>query len=49
MLVHMPAEVHGRIGAGLRALYADLLAEPVPERFVSLVDQLGVPAKIPIS
>lgn len=35
------AEVRQRIGRNLRLLYADLLSEPLPERFANLVADLA--------
>jgi len=33
--------VQARIGEKLRAMYDELLEQPVPDRFKSLIDQLG--------
>lgn len=30
-----------QVGGKLKQLYADIVAEPVPDRFIELLDQLG--------
>ena len=37
----LDAETRRRIGRSLRVLYAGLLAQPIPERFETLVAQLA--------
>jgi len=37
----LPTEAHGRIGRHLRKVYEDLLAEPMPDKFGKLLDQLA--------
>ena len=36
----LDAELHSFIGERLRLYYADLLQEPVPERFVTILEKL---------
>jgi hypothetical protein len=31
-----------QVGSKLKQLYADIVAEPVPDRFMELIDKLGV-------
>ncbi|WP_298951254.1 NepR family anti-sigma factor [uncultured Methylobacterium sp.] len=37
----LDGDARDRIGAGLRRLYGNLLAAPVPERFTQLLDDLA--------
>jgi hypothetical protein len=37
VLADISRETQCRIGAGLRALYADLLAAPVPDRLLAII------------
>lgn len=37
----LPTEAHGRIGRHLRKVYGELLAEPMPDKFGKLLDQLS--------
>lgn len=37
----LPAEAQVRIGNRLRSMYRDIVAEPVPDRFLSLLEQLN--------
>lgn len=36
----LPAELQGQIGKKLREAYSELVAEPVPDRFMVLLQQL---------
>jgi hypothetical protein len=37
----LPHEVTAHIGEQLRAYYAELMSEPIPDRFVNLLNELG--------
>lgn len=37
----LPAEAQVRIGNRLRSMYRDIVAEPIPDRFLSLLEQLN--------
>ena len=37
---HLPRELQGQIGKKLREHYTELIHEPVPDRFVELLQQL---------
>jgi hypothetical protein len=37
----LPMELQGQIGQRLREAYNELISEPVPERFVQLLQQLN--------
>jgi hypothetical protein len=37
----LPTEAHGRIGRHLRKIYGDMLAEPMPDKFGKLLDELA--------
>ena len=37
----LPKEAHGRIGQQLRRIYGDMLAEPLPDKFSQLLDELS--------
>jgi len=37
---HLPAELQGQIGQRLREAYNELISEPVPDRFINLLQQL---------
>lgn len=36
----LPNELQGQIGKKLREAYSELVAEPVPDRFIELLQQL---------
>jgi hypothetical protein len=36
----LPAELQGQIGQRLREAYNELISEPVPDRFIQLLQQL---------
>lgn len=36
----LPAELQGQIGQRLREAYNELISEPVPDRFINLLQQL---------
>jgi hypothetical protein len=36
----LPAELQGQIGQRLREAYNELICEPVPDRFINLLQQL---------
>lgn len=36
----LPAELQGQIGQRLREAYNELVSEPVPDRFINLLQQL---------
>jgi len=38
--MQLPAELQGQIGQRLREAYNELISEPVPDRFVELLQQL---------
>lgn len=40
MQTPIPAELQGQIGQRLREVYNELIGEPVPDRFVQLLQQL---------
>lgn len=33
--------IHQRLGKKLNQVYADIVAEPVPDRFLELIEKLG--------
>jgi hypothetical protein len=37
--------IQGRIGAHLRAMYDELVSQPVPDRFVELIGSLDKPGR----
>jgi hypothetical protein len=37
--------IHQRIGKKLNQVYADIAAEPVPDRFLELIEKLGAEPK----
>jgi len=37
--------IHQRIGKKLNQVYADIVAEPVPDRFLELIEKLGTEPK----
>lgn len=37
----LPPEIQGVIGAKLRQIYGELLSEPLPRKFQSLLDEFG--------
>lgn len=43
----LPAEAQLRIGIKLRAMYRDIVSEPVPDRFLSLLEQLNSDPIVP--
>jgi hypothetical protein len=40
MQTQLPVELQGQIGQRLREVYNELVSEPVPDRFVQLLQQL---------
>jgi hypothetical protein len=40
MQTQLPAELQGQIGQRLREAYNELICEPVPDRFINLLQQL---------
>jgi len=41
----MPPEIQGQIGKQLREVYGKLLAEPLPDKFIELLNQLSKPER----
>lgn len=41
--VRLPPEVQGELGRQLRQVYGKLLAEPLPDKFTQLLEQLAKP------
>jgi hypothetical protein len=37
----LPTEAHGRIGRQLRKVYGEMLAEPMPDKFSKLLEELA--------
>jgi hypothetical protein len=37
---HLDQEIQGRLGQKLRTLYQELVNEPIPDRFVKLLNEL---------
>jgi hypothetical protein len=46
LLADMNPEAQCRIGAGLRALYADLISEPIPDRLLAIILQLDMDKEV---
>jgi hypothetical protein len=44
--IGLPKEVHRHLGLGLRALYAELLSDPIPDRFLELLRRLEAKEKV---
>lgn len=45
--IPLPKTAEAEIAAGLKHLYGQMLAEPMPDKFVSLLDQLARPERKP--
>jgi hypothetical protein len=42
----LPSSAQARIGSGLRAMYAELKAQPVPEHLLKLIGKLDEKPKV---